>query len=53
MTLFVNICSNLIQIAQSIIIIHIEREGADLALRPPEKILTCLPPNIELPVLSQ
>ena len=24
-------------------------EGADLALRPPEKILTCLPPNIERP----
>ena len=26
-------------------------EGADLALRPPEKILTCLPPNFKKVVL--
>ena len=28
-------------------------EGADLALRPPEKILTCPPLNIQLPALAQ
>ena len=31
----------------------IETEGADLALRPPEKILTCPSLNIQLPALAQ